>query len=87
MKYMDINQVQKKMNTRIIKNNILKYIFFIATTFGLIVLAVLLLRVITQGIGFIDINFLTSKLSTDANRAGIMGAILGTCGLWLLSFQ
>ncbi|UOE93282.1 phosphate ABC transporter permease PstA [Alkalihalobacillus sp. LMS39] len=83
MKYVDSVQVQKKMNTRILRNNIAKTIFFLSTTFGVIVLAVLIARVFSQSIGWIDYDFLTGRLSTNADRAGIMGAILGT--LWLMA--
>ncbi|SHH20902.1 MULTISPECIES: phosphate ABC transporter permease PstA [Virgibacillus] len=82
MKYVDTNQVQKNMNSRLIKNNILKSVFFLATIFGLIVLAVLIFRVIMQGASWINMDFLTNKLSTSPDRAGIMGAILGT--FWLM---
>ena len=41
-------------------------------------LAVLIYRVVSQGIGWINLDFLTGKLSTQPERAGIMGAILGT---------
>lgn len=67
---------------RMLLNNIAKGVFFLATIFGLVVLVILLARVITQGIGWIDVNFLLGKLSTNADRAGIMGAILGT--FWLM---
>ncbi|RPF53974.1 phosphate ABC transporter permease PstA [Aquisalibacillus elongatus] len=83
MNYMDIQHVQKKMKTRIVKNNILKYIFLLATVIGLVVLATLIIRVFTQGIGAINVDFLTGHLSTAPERAGIMGAILGT--LWLMA--
>ncbi len=82
MKYVDTNQVQKNMNGRLLKNNILKSVFFLATIFGLIVLAVLIIRVIIQGASWINMDFLTNKLSTSPDRAGIMGAILGT--FWLM---
>ena len=82
MKYMTENQVKKNMNTRIFSNNLAKILFFLATIFGLAVLVVLLYKVISDGIGWIDLDFLTNKLSTSAERAGIMGAILGT--LWLM---
>ena len=82
MKYMTENQVKKNMNSRIISNNLAKILFFLATIFGLAVLVVLLYKVISDGIGWIDLDFLTNKLSTSAERAGIMGAILGT--LWLM---
>ncbi|MFD2629785.1 phosphate ABC transporter permease PstA [Oceanobacillus kapialis] len=82
MKYIDQEQVQKKMNSRLAKNNILKTLFSIATMFGIVVLVILIVRVLSQGLAWIDMDFITGKLSTSAERAGIMGAILGT--LWLM---
>ncbi|WP_209121960.1 phosphate ABC transporter permease PstA [Alkalihalobacillus sp. BA299] len=82
MKYVDVTQVQKKMNTRLVTNNFAKMLFFLSTAFGLVVLAVLIFRVLSQGISWIDLNFITGKLSTNADKAGIMGAVLGT--LWLM---
>src|SRR5690625_253476 len=82
MKYLDQAQVTKKMNTRIIINHAAKSIFLLATLFGLVVLAILIARVVIQGIGWINLDFLTGKLSTQADRAGIMGAVLGT--FWLM---
>ncbi|WP_067729459.1 phosphate ABC transporter permease PstA [Oceanobacillus damuensis] len=84
MKYIDDIKVQKRMNSRVLKNDIVKQLFLAATLFGLVVLAVLLIRVITEGAAWIDWNFLTGKLSTAAERAGIMGAILGTSWLMLI---
>lgn len=54
-----------------------------ATTFGIIVLAILLVQVFTEGIDYINFDFLSNRLSTVPERAGIMGAILGT--LWLMA--
>ncbi|MEH7386578.1 phosphate ABC transporter permease PstA [Bacillus sp. JJ1521] len=82
MKYVDTAQVQKKLNTRLMTNKIAKTIFLISVLFSLVVLLILFYRVISQSIGWIDIQFLTSKLSTVAENAGIMGALLGT--LWLM---
>jgi len=82
MKYLDHAQVTKKMNARILINNVAKLLFLLATLFGLVVLAILIYRVVIQGIGWINLDFLTGKLSTQADRAGIMGAILGT--FWLM---
>ncbi|WP_456278278.1 phosphate ABC transporter permease PstA [Bacillus sp. AK128] len=82
MKYVNAEQVQKKMNSRLLTNNLAKFLFFLSTIFGLIVLVVLFYRVISQSMGWIDMNFITNKLSTDPEKAGIMGAILGT--LWLM---
>ncbi|MFC0557775.1 phosphate ABC transporter permease PstA [Halalkalibacter alkalisediminis] len=82
MKYVDTVQVQKKMNTRLVTNKIAKSLFLLATLFGLIVLVVLIARVVSQGISWINVDFLTGKLSNNPDRAGIMGAVLGT--LWLM---
>ena len=83
MKYVDVTQVQKKMNSRLLVNNLAKYLFLMATLVGLLVLIVLFFRVISQSMGWINLQFITGKLSTMADRAGIMGAILGT--LWLMA--
>ena len=71
-----------KMKSRVIKNNIGKSIFFLSAIFGLIVLVILLIRVINDGIAWINWDFLTGKLAIDPERAGIMGALLGT--LWVM---
>ncbi|KHF40908.1 phosphate ABC transporter permease PstA [Halalkalibacter okhensis] len=83
MKYVDTALVQKKMNGRLLLNTFAKTVFLLSTLFGLVVLAVLIYRVVSDGIGWINLDFLTGKLSTNADRAGIMGAILGT--LWLMA--
>ncbi|NLP50957.1 phosphate ABC transporter permease PstA [Bacillus sp. RO1] len=82
MKYVDAAQVQKKMNSRLTVNNIAKSLFLAATLIGLVVLVILFYRVISQSMGWVDLQFITSKLSTMADRAGIMGAIMGT--VWLM---
>jgi len=75
-------KITRRTNFRLLLNNISKYIFLMATLFGLIVLSILIYRVVSDGIGWINLNFLTGKLSTQPERAGIMGAILGT--FWLM---
>ncbi|WP_216828776.1 phosphate ABC transporter permease PstA [Alkalihalobacterium elongatum] len=82
MKYIDTEIVQKKMKSRLFLNKLLKYLFLLSTLFGLVVLAILLYRVFVESIGWLNFEFLTNKLSTSAERAGIKGAIVGT--LWLM---
>jgi phosphate transport system permease protein len=82
MKYVDTALVQKRMNSRLLLNTFAKTVFLLSTLFGLVVLAVLIFRVASGGLGWINMDFLTGRLSTHADRAGIMGAILGT--LWLM---
>jgi phosphate transport system permease protein len=82
MKYVDAKQVHKKMGSRLLANNLAKALFFMATLFGLVVLVVLIYRVLSSGLPWINIDFLTNRLSTDPERAGIWGAIMGT--FWLM---
>lgn len=82
MSYLEKTLITKRMNSRRMLNFIAKTLFFLSTLFGLVVLAILLIRVLSQGLAWINLDFLTGKLSTQADRAGIMGAILGT--FWLM---
>jgi len=82
MKYIDNNLVQKKMGSRLLRNKLAKLFFMLATLFGLLVLVILIYRVVRDGAAWIDFDFINNKLSTDPEKAGIMGAILGT--FWLM---
>ncbi|KAB8129531.1 phosphate ABC transporter permease PstA [Gracilibacillus oryzae] len=82
MESMETIHENNRMQSRVRKNNIWKSIFFLSTLFGLVVLAVLIIRVVFQGAAWIDMDFITGRQSTSADRAGIMGAILGT--LWVM---
>ncbi|MFD2679984.1 phosphate ABC transporter permease PstA [Bacillus seohaeanensis] len=82
MHYVNHDQVKKKMGARLVKNSIFKGIFFAATLFGLVVLAVLLYRIITQGIGYLDWQFLQNMGSRFPEKAGINAAFIGS--IWLM---
>ncbi|WP_349407828.1 phosphate ABC transporter permease PstA [Pseudalkalibacillus sp. SCS-8] len=82
MKYVDTSQVQNKMGPRLLLNKLAKSLFFLSTIFGLIVLVILMYRVLSQGVEWIDWQFITGKLSTMAENAGVMGPLLGT--FWLM---
>ncbi len=62
----------------------MKNLFLLATLFALLVLAILIYQVVTQGAGWLDWNFLTGKLSLNPDRAGILGVIVGTVLLMLV---
>ncbi|SHN11728.1 phosphate ABC transporter permease PstA [Gracilibacillus kekensis] len=82
MEKLEALHLNNKIDARVRKNSIWKSIFFLSTLFGLVVLAVLIIRVLFQGMSWIDIDFIVGRLSTTAENAGIMGAILGT--LWVM---
>ncbi|OZT13482.1 phosphate ABC transporter, permease protein PstA [Priestia aryabhattai] len=83
MMYVDREQVQQRMHGRLLKNSILRFIFFCATIFGLAVLGILLYRVLTQGLGWLDAGFLQNFASRKPEDAGIKAALVGS--LWLMA--
>lgn len=80
---MHASSKKNRIQGRIILNQFAKILFLLSTLTGLAILVVLLVRVFSEGIEWIDMSFLTGKLSTNPSKAGIMGAILGT--LWLMA--
>ncbi|MDT9024877.1 MULTISPECIES: phosphate ABC transporter permease PstA [Rossellomorea] len=82
MKYINHENVLKKMSSRLMVNSVFKGLFFLATLFGLVVLSVLLYRVFTQGIGYLDLQFLQNVGSRFPEKAGIYAAFMGT--IWLM---
>lgn len=82
MGYMNIVNSEKRIKFRVMFDKLAKFITFCATLFGVIVLAILLLRIFSEGVSVINSSFLTGRLSTNPETAGIFGAILGT--MWLI---
>jgi phosphate transport system permease protein len=83
MKHINQENVLKKMSSRLAVNQIFRALFFMATLFGLVVLAVLIYRVLTQGIGYLDLQFLQNVGSRFPEKAGIYAALIGS--LWLMA--
>ncbi|WP_158735976.1 phosphate ABC transporter permease PstA [Alteribacillus sp. YIM 98480] len=71
------------ISSREIKSKLFKGLFIGATGFSLIVLLVLLIRIFTQGIGFLSWDFLTSFPSRRPADAGIYSAFIGT--IWMMA--
>ncbi|KOP70497.1 phosphate ABC transporter permease [Lysinibacillus sp. FJAT-14745] len=83
MRYMDDTVVMKRMTKRITFNKVWKSLFFLATTFALVTLVILLYRIVTQGADYLTIDFLTNFASRFADKAGIKAALIGS--LWLMA--
>ncbi|MDN5351179.1 MAG: phosphate transport system permease protein [Clostridiales bacterium] len=81
-KYVQIDSNRTKR--RILLNVLAERLFSLSTLFALIVLGILLYRVGEQGIGWINLHFLTGRLSINPDKAGIYGAIIGTVGLMVI---
>ncbi|MEK4080846.1 phosphate ABC transporter permease PstA [Solibacillus sp. FSL K6-1126] len=83
MRYIQEDLVMERMNKRLNSNKMWKIIFIIATSFALVSLGMLLYRILSQGIGFLDMNFITNFASRIPENAGIKAALVGS--LWLMS--
>ncbi|WP_431029804.1 phosphate ABC transporter permease PstA [Lysinibacillus sp. LZ02] len=82
MKYIDNTAVMKRMGKRLTLNKVWKALFIVATSFALISLAVLLFRIFSQGIGYLNFDFLTNFASRIPEKAGIKAALVGS--IWLM---
>ena len=83
MKYMNDALVMKRMGSRLKSNKIWKAIFLLATSFALLSLVVLLFRISSQGLGYLNFDFLTNFASRIPEKAGIKAALIGS--LWLMA--
>ena len=70
------------MNTTYDKSRFLKIVFFFATLFALLDLAILFYRIITQGIGYLTLGFFQNFASRFPGKAGIKAALVGS--IWLM---
>jgi len=82
-KLINQQEIIQHMSGRILKNNLFRLLFFFATVFGLIVLVVLLYRILTQAIGWLDLDFLQNYASRRPENAGIKAALVGS--IWLMA--
>lgn len=65
------------------KNAIYHGLFLSSTLVGVLALAMLLYQVLSQGLGWLNWDFITSNSSRRPERAGIYTALIGT--LWMIS--
>lgn len=83
MKMIDQQLVSKKMGGRLALNQAFKGIFIVATLFALVVLAVLLYRIFTQGYSFFTLEFFQNYASRRPEQSGIKAALVGS--LWIMA--
>jgi len=76
--YISAEMAQKRMKKRILLDKAAGIIFSFTIIFALFVLGLLIYRVVSESIGWVDIQFLTGKLSISAERAGIKSVIIGS---------
>ncbi|RFU64897.1 phosphate ABC transporter permease PstA [Peribacillus glennii] len=83
MKYIDDRKVISTMKPRMARNMIFRSLFLLATLFGLLVLGILLYRILSQGLGYLDLQFLQSLPSRRPEQAGVYTALIGS--VWLMA--
>ncbi|VEF46986.1 phosphate ABC transporter permease [Bacillus freudenreichii] len=83
MELINDEKVAKRTGSRLLKNKLSKWIFMLATSVGLIVLAVLIYRIVAQGFSYLNVDFFTNFASRRPEEAGIKAAIFGT--IWLMA--
>ncbi|MDF2892319.1 MAG: pstA [Clostridia bacterium] len=82
--YISAEMAQKRMKKRILLDKAAGIIFSFTIIFALFVLGLLIYRVVSESIGWVDIQFLTGKLSISAERAGIKSVIIGSILLMVI---
>ncbi|MBH0166392.1 phosphate ABC transporter permease PstA [Fictibacillus sp. 7GRE50] len=75
--------VKKRMGTRLAANGLAKFLFILATCFSLLVLGVLIYRILSEGLPYLSLDFITNFASRMPERAGIWAALLGT--IWVMA--
>ncbi len=76
--YFNPQKVNKRIKRRVLLDKLARLVSSFSIIFALLVLGLLLYRIVADSIGWLDLQFLTSKLSLSADRAGIGGVIVGS---------
>ena len=84
MRYIEDTVVMKRMKNRLKVNRIWKAIFLLATSLALLALVLLLYRIVSQGTGYLNWNFLNNFGSRFPEKAGIKAALVGSFYLMLV---
>jgi len=73
---------QDIVKRRKIKNKIFHALIFLCTLFGIFILSILLFSILSKGLKWLSMDFITNFPSRFAKKAGIYPALLGS--LWLI---
>jgi len=77
-KFIDTNKAKQRIRNRVMLDKVARILFSWTIIFALLVLAILFYQIIKQSLGWLDLQFLTSKLSINPDKAGIKGVIIGS---------
>ncbi|TNJ62767.1 phosphate ABC transporter permease PstA [Paenibacillus hemerocallicola] len=79
LQQMETKRIMQRKRT----NKVFHSLFFVSTIIGVLALVMLLIQVLSKGIGWLDWDFLTNFSSRKPENAGIKAAFVGT--LWLMA--
>lgn len=74
---------ESKLIRRKLIDKVAKSVFLLSALFALSILGILIYRIASQSIGWINMSFLTNRLSIFPHRAGISTVIAGS--MWLMA--
>lgn len=72
----------RKVNVRNIKNTVFHSILLLSILFSILVLGILLYQIFSEGIKWIDWDFITSMPSRSPEKAGVFSALVGS--IWTI---
>ncbi|GAB6100585.1 phosphate ABC transporter permease PstA [Halanaerocella petrolearia] len=75
-------EAKKRIKRRKLLNKFFKGVLFLCTIFGVVALAVLLVYILKQGLGWLSFDFITSFPSRFPEKAGLKSAFIGS--LWII---
>lgn len=84
MNYIEHEKVMKRMNRRLMISKVWKGVFVFAIFLALFSLVVLIGRILTQGISYLNWDFITNFASRIPANAGIKAALVGSLYLMLV---
>ncbi|OGO05373.1 MAG: phosphate ABC transporter, permease protein PstA [Chloroflexi bacterium RBG_13_54_9] len=74
---------QRRLRIRRLKGSFFRVLFLTATLVGILTLAILLVDVFRDGLGWLDWQFITSFPSRKPEEAGLLSALFGS--LWVMA--
>lgn len=79
----DDDQIPKARRRDVVRERYFKFSLIACVVISLVILVTLLVDILAEGVGQIDLDFITSFPSAFPQKAGVLSAIMGT--LWLMA--
>ncbi|WP_138417458.1 phosphate ABC transporter permease PstA [Aquibacillus sediminis] len=73
-----------RIKRRVMLNRLFKYVIIVATSIALIFLALLMIRIVNQGLGYLNMDFLKNFSAPYPDSAGLFAGIIGSLFMMLI---